>query len=310
MSMEEVAGQIPHHAAAHLIFIVRGCAYAVLILTIWEWLITLRFETLVIWPPATSFRMRILYCVSRYLGIVGQVANAVVITYYLFDSDDKPSDLACRWWFGFQLAITQVLLVSLLLSLIIRLKALYTGLNTKVTRWLYGALCFQTAVVIVSGTHSICHTKFYNTPGCLPLHAAPSVLVLAATEIISHSLIWGLTLYRAFGVYINVGKKLIPLLALVTRDGFWVFVSTTVLLGAILIDAAHRGTSLDHAFSPVPFLFPVYVALVSLSSCRIIMNIYTLASDSPKRQAKFVKTAWSDNIELTSLFTNSDTEDL
>ena len=47
----------------------------------------------------------------------------------------------------------------------------------------------------------------------------------SAIQIVSQLLIWSLTLYKYLELQRSSGRQTIPLLSLVARDGFWVFVS-------------------------------------------------------------------------------------
>ncbi|KAF8906479.1 hypothetical protein CPB84DRAFT_1769897 [Gymnopilus junonius] len=90
----------------------------------------------------------------------------------------------------------------------------------------------------------------------------------------------------------------IPLLSLITRDGLWVFILFTALLAAMLSDAMNREFGMQAA-QLCYVIFPIYVAFVSLSSCRIIMNIRTFALELPTRSLD----SGTEHIELTTLFT-------
>jgi len=280
--------------SAKLMFVVRGCAYAALFLTLYEWFTTLNFETLVIWRKTTDHRLRWIYCISRYLGLVAQAANAFVVAFVQFSRFGSQHN--CRIWYGFQLAVSTVLLLSMDCNLIYRLHALYKG-SRNVTKGLIAGVVVEAVVVIVCGSLAIQCLSFSNDGGCLPLHAPSFVVYLTIIQIVTQVVLWFMTFYQSLKLYIQNGRMKIPLLSLVARDGFWVFVLFTALLAAMLSDAANRefGT---HTAQLCYFVFPICVAVVSLSSCRITMNIKTFASEIPSRSFD----SRSEHIEFTTLF--------
>ncbi|KDR75286.1 hypothetical protein GALMADRAFT_249290 [Galerina marginata CBS 339.88] len=283
---------------AKLMFVVRGCAYAAFFLTVWEWATTLNFETLVIWRKGTDNRLRWLYVVSRYVGLLAQAVNAFVVAFVQFRH--FTSQHHCTMWYSFQLAVSTTLLLSMDLNLIFRLHALYKG-SRRVTWSLVALVVVQGIIVAFYGNSSIRSVTFSDDGGCLPMDAPPSVMYLTVAQIAAQFIIWFMTIYKSLVLYVEHGWMKIPLLSLVARDGFWVFVLFTGLLAGMLSDATNREFG-NHAAQLCYVVFPVYVAVVSLSSCRITMNIRTFASEIPSRSLD----TRTEHIELTTLFTTID----
>ncbi|PPQ80906.1 hypothetical protein CVT26_015068 [Gymnopilus dilepis] len=231
--------------SAKLMLFVRGCAYAAFFLTLWEWITTLNFEALVIWRrKETDKRLRLMYFTSRYLGLLAQATNAFVVAFIQFSNFFASPD-HCRMWYGFQLAVSTVLLVSMDCNLIFRLA--------------------EALVVAVCGTSAIRYLSFSDDGACLPLHATTSVIYLTAVQIGTQLVIWSMTFYKSIVLFCRHGWMKIPLLSLVTRDSLWVFILFTGLLGAMLSDAINREFGMQAA-QLCYVIFPIYVAFVSLSA--------------------------------------------
>ncbi|KAF8971082.1 hypothetical protein BDZ97DRAFT_1336511 [Flammula alnicola] len=256
---------------AKLTFLVRGCAYAALFLTLWEWATTLNFETLIIWRKGTDYRIRWLYCTSRYIGVLAQMINAFVVAFIQFNRFE--SHRHCQIWYGFQL------------------------ITCSVTWPLLAGVVIETVIFTACGCSAIQDLTFAIDGGCLPMHAPPTVMYLTVIQILTQLVIWVLTVYKSYMLYSFSGWKKIPILSLVTRDGFWVFAVFTALLSAILVDASNRQPG-DRTAQLCYIIFPIYVAVVSLSSCRITMNLRTFTSDLPTRSSFD-----TEHVELTTLFT-------
>jgi len=284
--------------SAKLMFVVRGCAYAAFFLTLWEWATTLNFETLVIWRKGTDNRLRWLYVVSRYVGLLAQAVNAFVVAFVQFDH--FVSQHHCKMWYTFQLSVSTVLLLSMDFNLIFRLHALYRG-SRRVTWSLLALVIVEGIVVAFCGSSTIHSVTFSGDGGCLPMDAPSSVVYLTVAQIATQFIIWFMTIYKSLVLYVEHGWMKIPLLSLVARDGFWVFVLFTGLLAGMLSDATNRKFGNPTA-QLCYIVFPVYVGVVSLSSCRITMNIRTFTSEVPSRSLDMR----TEHIELTTLFTTID----
>ncbi|KAF8160884.1 hypothetical protein B0H34DRAFT_356123 [Crassisporium funariophilum] len=287
----------PTAVSAKLTFVVRGFAYAALMLSVWDWITTLSFESLVIWRKSADYRIRWLYCTSRYLGLLAQLANSFVVGFIQFSRFS--TEQHCRVWFGLQLLISGALLLSLEIILVLRIHALYSR-NSRLTWALVIGLVIETVVATACGGSAIRELTFSNDGGCLPMHAPTTVVYMSATQLVTQLVIWSLTLYKHLSTHLELGWTKIPILSLVTRDGFWVFALLATLLAAMIADASRRQFG-NHATLLCYFAFPVYVAIVSLSSCRITMNIQTFSSEPPIQPSFETPTH---SIELTTVFTS------
>uniref|UniRef100_A0A8H7Y7M9 Uncharacterized protein n=1 Tax=Psilocybe cubensis TaxID=181762 RepID=A0A8H7Y7M9_PSICU len=283
-------------ANTKLVHVVRACSYSTFFLGFWDWVTTLNFETRVIWRRTTDKSIRRAYCTSRYVGLVALAINMSVVSFLQFSHFD--SQYQCRIWYGYQLATSTILLYAMNYNLIYRLRALYKG-SPLMNRILITGSTIEAMAVISFGGWSIATLSFSNDGGCLPMHAPPQVLYLTVSQMASQIAICALTSFKSFRLYFQSGWTDMPLLSLVTRDGFAVFLLFMGLLGAMLSDATNREPG-SHTAQLCYFIFPLYVTLLSLSSCRIIINIKTFTSDKCPR---LPSNCGSDNIVLSTVCT-------
>jgi hypothetical protein len=108
---------------------------------------------------------------------------------------------------------------------------------------------------------------------CLVKRAPSTVVYISFLDLLIQTLFWAATLYKHLLTRWESGWQTIPLLSLVTRDSTFTFAPLLVLY-VISIVGAINGADFHHMG------FPILVAITSLSSCRLIMNLQTFTSIS------------------------------
>ncbi|KAF8160883.1 hypothetical protein B0H34DRAFT_355969 [Crassisporium funariophilum] len=230
-----MTGTASHHDAEDQwsMFVVQYACYSSLAFLTWEWLITLSFEVRAIWRKTTPRTTRLLYCAPRYLGLLALSCNSIAITrihaIYIVDRE------TCQWWYGFQLLVSDSMLLSLEVLLMVRVFALFDR-RRRMAMFLSGVLGLKTVVVITLGTFTVRNTTFGDA--CLADYMPVSV--------------------------VYYGWHSIPILSLVTRDGSWTFVILLCMYTVSLVDAINDISRVpERAAQFCHVVFPVLVAMLS-----------------------------------------------
>ncbi|KAF8813724.1 hypothetical protein BYT27DRAFT_7334768 [Phlegmacium glaucopus] len=259
-------------------FQVRYVCYAALSFVTWEWLITLSFEVDFIWRKETPRYTKLLYCAPRYLGLISLICNAVGISYVHQIYFVKHA--RCQWLYAFQLLAMDIILLSLEVLLLVRIFALYDR-RQRIAVFLSIMLGLKTIAVIILSIFAVRRTGFGDA--CLIQRSPSVVLYISVLEVLIQTFIWTATLYKHLLTCWETGWRDIPLLTLVTRDGTFTFV---VLLVLYLLSLTEAISGAQHMIKMKPrpmltslavhnIIFPIIMAVTSLSSCRLIMNMQT-----------------------------------
>ncbi|GLB40018.1 hypothetical protein LshimejAT787_0705280 [Lyophyllum shimeji] len=246
--------------AAHF---VRSCSsVAALSVLIWEGLINFEDEYEHIWHPPTGPAKRI-YLFSRYCGICWQIVDAAAMLGPFSSFRTRP--LMCALWHGSKLFTCISLLAALEIVLSIRLYALY-GKSRSIGIFLSIMLGTGLAVGLTSHVRTMCIVHFNHA--CVVQKTPWDYVYFSVFCFMRHALLWMLTVHKR-----NLGRchhsHRAPIVHLMLRDGAWIFAGISALLAAVI---------------PTSFLIPVMAqtvfpwlpSLVSISTCRIILNMQRL----------------------------------
>jgi len=257
---------------------VQYACYSSLTFIVWEWLITLSFEVDIIWRKETPRYTKLLYCTPRYLGLISLIWNTFMMSYI-----HLVNPKICRWWHGFQVLTADVMLLSLEILLMVRVFALYDR-KQWIAVFLGAVLGLKTTALIILSALTLGMITFGNA--CLVKRAPRTVVYISFLDILIQTLFWAATLYKYLRTRWESGWQTIPLLTLVTRDSAFTFALLLVLYVMSMVDAIN-GAAFHHMG------FPICVAITSLSSCRLIMNMRTFTFIQPGPE--------DDDAQLTTL---------
>ncbi|KDR75285.1 hypothetical protein GALMADRAFT_543563 [Galerina marginata CBS 339.88] len=280
-------------------FIVRYTCYSCITVLTWEWLTTLSFEVRTIWRKSTPYATKLLYFYPRYLGLVSSICNSIAISriheIYIVDRD------TCQWWYGFQLLVSDTMVLALEMLLMFRIFALFER-KPKMAMFLCGLLVSKTVVIILLGVYSIRRITFGDA--CLAKGVPVTVMYSSALEMLVQTVIWCLTLYKHFRTHLEHQRQTIPLLSIVTRDGSWSFLLVSVIYVALIKDAfTGTGRLSDKTARLCDITFPILTSTISFTSCRIIMNMQKFAQsqDSNETDSRgiYLTTVYSDYAQPT-----------
>jgi len=157
------------------------------------------------------------------------------------------------------------MVLSLEILLMVRVFALYDR-KQWIAVFLGTVLGLKTTALIILRALTLCTITFGNA--CLVKRAPHTVVYISFLDILIQTLFWAATLYKYLRTRWEFRWQTIPLLTLVTRDSTFAFAPLLVLYVIAMVDAIN-GAAFHHMG------FPILVAITSLSSCRLIMNMRT-----------------------------------
>ncbi|KAF9528491.1 hypothetical protein CPB83DRAFT_854240 [Crepidotus variabilis] len=251
-----------------IVNLVKYVIYSCITFLAWEWCITFGFELQSIWRKTTPKYTKIVFAFPRYIAIISLTCNAMTLhrIHAIYNVD--PED--CRLWQGLQALSAESMMVCLEVLLLTRLYALFERNCTFGCR-MFAVLCLKIVAIVALDTFTI-RNKSYGD-ACLA-HSSPKTIIYSAVlGILMQTLIWSLTLYKHIRMYLDHGRKDIPLLSLVTRDGSWAFALVTVVCVGSLADAI---IGIGHTTSNRPVRDLVYtlnITIISFVSSRLILNV-------------------------------------
>jgi len=268
-------------AAADLLFSVffRQCsAFAALTCVVCDGVTVFGQEYKYIWrSPLTSAKW--LYLFSRYFGLIAQMWIAWLSCAILFNNarariscifvagplarPPVKSDV-CKLWFIFQIISGRPLFSALEIFLSLRIYALYNR-SYSIALLLGFCISIGPIVTIIYGINSI--PTLLTDSICNPLQPPHGILYVSTAIIVTHSVLWVLTIkQKSFSDNIWGSN---PIVRLVTRDGAWVFI---IIILIFIITIPH--SFVKHMATHVVFSWPM--ALVSILTCRLILNMQSL----------------------------------
>ncbi|KAF9549816.1 hypothetical protein CPC08DRAFT_715391 [Agrocybe pediades] len=228
---------------------------------LYEHVVTCKNEYRHIWRKRFNVVLGI-YLFSRYFALTFQVINTFLV---LIGPLSQPvtSDRTCSLWIAFQVASTTSLVMALDIILMLRIYALY--LKSTRIGFLLGFLLIGTLMTtIVLGCLGLFNGRYSSV--CEPLHMHPSFKYLGVASGVTH--IWLAMLTAAKW---NLAKMGIPVAKLVARDSAW----TLALVFGLLAFLFPYSTGSNGAMAELNIMCPT--TLISIATCRVIMNMRTLA---------------------------------
>lgn len=212
--------------------------------------------------------IRVLYILCRYFGLAAQVANMGLV--YRMSSLSSLPPSTCRLWLSFQISTTYILLNLMGAVLMARIHAFYHRSRRMavllsiifVARF---SLAISMAVIYVPSMEFNGNCEF-RTP-------KPVTFFFLVPEMISQSLILGLTFAKQTLWSSEARKLRAPVVSLLYRDGLVTYVAVLAGLVAIVIYAG-AGSSRESKH----FVFPTFLSILSTSACRIIINLHRLST--------------------------------
>ncbi|KAJ3566636.1 hypothetical protein NP233_g6873 [Leucocoprinus birnbaumii] len=254
-----------------------------LALNFWELLVGLPDEIAFIWRwPCGLNLIKALYILCRYFGLAVQSAN-IGLAHRISSLQPVPAP-ACRVWLSFQISSTYVLLNLVDVVLMTRIYAFYHR-SWKVGFLLGIAFVTRFALAILMAIVYVPAMQFNGT--CEFHMPKPVVLFFLAPEIISQSLILGLTFGKQILSSRNASLPQAPVVALLYRDGLFTYAAVVAGLTAVTIYAGVGSTK-----ESKHFVYPTFLSILSTSACRIIINMQKLSRTFQS----------SESFQLTSIF--------
>ncbi|KAF9463218.1 hypothetical protein BDZ94DRAFT_1259404 [Collybia nuda] len=253
---------------------------------IWDGLLSFSDEYKYIWRgPWTA--VKVIYIFSRWFGITIQIINCALVSSPTFSLSQLPPEI-CRQWFGFQTFAGSCLLGTLVAVLALRVYALYNK-DRRIGILLIVILSTTFIISVVLGILTVRALQFDGNCGAPtpPKEAAyfrhhlflqhsihsTDIHTYSVLLISVHSLMLILTIHKR-----NIGSHdgtRVPVIRVVIRDGAWVFIAVCAMLSVMvlysfaIIVAAH-------------VLFPWPITMVSIFTCRLVLNMQRLKVDDPE----------------------------
>lgn len=208
-----------------------------------------------------------IYLFSRYYGICWHIIDSAAMLGPLASICIQP--LICAIWHGSKLLTCLCLLVALEVVLSLRLYALYCK-NRNIGIFLLIMLSTGVAVMVTCYVRTMRFVHFDDA--CLVRKTPYEYAYFSAFCLMRHSLLWMLTIHKR-----NMGRlgrlNRAPIVNLMLRDGAWIFAAISLLL-AMVIPSSFLIPAIAQA------MFPWFTSLVSIFTCRLILNMQRLQMES------------------------------
>jgi len=263
-------------------------SFAALVFLMLECFSNCHSEYIYIWK-ARPTAVKYIYFISRYTGLIGQIVNYILI-HVLLIAPVKPE--RCRVWYLFLLGTCAIALASLDAILLLRVYALYRQ-NMKV-HILALPLILQFVVASVMSERATRHCTFNSY--CDKPTSPIDISLIGGSVVLAHAALWVATFAKR-----NVAEGRAAVVQLVVREGAWVVL---ILIGVIAISSTYVVVSeLVNPFTI--FVWPT--ALISVITCRIILNMNKLKIEVPRQQGQFDSTEFRlSTFEINSCGVRSD----
>ncbi|KAF9467652.1 hypothetical protein BDZ94DRAFT_1248648 [Collybia nuda] len=259
-------------------YLLKCLTYSSLAFHIWEWLSNFSFEIRHIWRLRKSSIVKWQYLWSRYLGMAAQIADTIA-TRYIHSHYIVPRTF-CVGWYLVQLIISQGLLASLEISLVMRLYALSDSSN-RLRVGLFTLVAVENIIVMVGGVLSILEVEL--EAACLPREPTIHIIIISVTLGVTQMILWGLTIQHSW-------RKKVALTSLVMRDGSWVFAVVSIILVGTNANTFAR----TRTHKPVVNPFSTFVAAMASLNCRIIVNLEGMSRKRANATSMFELTSFVD----------------
>ncbi|KAF8816825.1 hypothetical protein BYT27DRAFT_7181294 [Phlegmacium glaucopus] len=247
-------------------------SFAALVFLMLEYLSNCHSEYKYIWR-AQPTPVKYIYLISRYSGLIGQIVHYSLIHVFLIDAPVKPE--RCRVWFLFLFAICSILVASLDAVLLLRVYALYRQ-NVKVY-----ILALPLILQFVVGSvmmERVTQSHVFNSY-CDKETSPTEIGLFGGTVLLAHAALGLATFAKR-----NIAGGRAAVVKLVVREGAWII----LIFFAIVATSATYAVVFDSANPFAIFVWPT--AVISVITCRIILNMNQLKTELPQERGELAST--------------------
>ncbi|TEB30737.1 hypothetical protein FA13DRAFT_1733158 [Coprinellus micaceus] len=271
---------------ARAVFMRNASCLAALVLVLLEFFANLKNEIRFIWHRPFN-RVKIIYLLSRYTGLLSLVANAFLL--FVGPLSTIPVDIRhCRKWFTGFTVISCAVMFAIDSVAMLRVYVLYNR-NPKIGA-LFASLLMTEATLVT--------TCSAQTIGKVPFNAicnvekTPFTVVYFTCGVIITQL--SLLLFTYMKRRQMVGQRQVPIIKLVFREGTWI----SSVVCCIFLFTVPYSLITGHAKPHVVLIWPT--AILSPAACRVILNMYLLSFRTQSTER------WRDNRSDSTSFTDTD----
>ncbi|KAF8191150.1 hypothetical protein BJ912DRAFT_964215 [Pholiota molesta] len=240
----------------------------------------------------TPFRaVTCLYALARYFPFCVQIVN-LALSEIIHAS---PSPTLCVYTFTAKIISAQLLSTCIETILMIRVYALYNR-TRRTGLFLLAIMISGTSLELTAAV--LCVSKLRPGPRGTICNTKESPIEALVAFVIGGGLIHGTILVMTISkvaIHRKTGWMRTPLVAVLLRDGVFVFLVLSAVLAAfITVETAHGDSVLWWNV-----VYSWYVALLSIVGCRLVLNMRKLAVQRPLNEQN---SSPADSIQLTSFF--------
>ncbi|KAF9002753.1 hypothetical protein BDQ17DRAFT_1542189 [Cyathus striatus] len=240
-----------------------------LIILVLEVLASFQDEYRLIWRQPRTL-VTSLYLFSRYFALLSQSVNCCLVFSLL--SNPPISQTICSAWLHFLMITSQAMLTTLESVLMLRVYALYLQ-NSKIGAWLLFVFVVDLVMALLFGVRTL--PALHYDEVCAGHGTPPEVLYFGGCVIATQLMLWAMTIFKC-----NIAIGGVPVVRLVLRDGAFAFALVCIIFG-ICIPYSFVQDLTAH----VVFLWPI--SLMSMTTCRIILNMHRLKVIAPSISTEF-----------------------
>jgi len=215
--------------------------------------------------------VKLLYIWSRYVPLVGQIANLALTQIYEvpLEASGPASEPSCVGIFVYKTVMAQQTLTCVEIILLIRVYALYNQ-NRRVKYFL--CTIFLTTCALETWSNGRIIKTLLKGKSCIPeIPPFAAAVTFCASASCYQALILCMTLFKYFVVHRERAST--PLTALMLREGFQTCFLTFGMLVINVTDGGIRTTGLRLGDAD----FAWYISLLSVMGCRLILDMRKLA---------------------------------
>lgn len=209
--------------------------------------------------------------ISRYLGLIVHSVNIAFA--FKFTSLFPIPGVLCVIWLVYQIAATYIFLNAIDAVLMIRIYGFYHR-NWKMGVFLCALFAIRFSLaIIITAIHPPSQVDFDENCG---IHMPkPVVFCFLVSEMISQSIILGLTFAQQAFAPEKLPRAPTPVVSVFYRDGIMTYAAVLAGLISVLVYSwiGPRKNS-EH------FVFPVFISILTSATCRIIINMRQLAENN------------------------------
>ncbi|TFK31169.1 hypothetical protein BDQ12DRAFT_717135 [Crucibulum laeve] len=234
------------------------------VIIIWDILLLFNDEYTHIWSTP-SFALKWIYLFARYFPLLFQSTSYYLLTHIL--SRPPISWSICFAWTLAHIAAIRIMTAVIEGVLMLRVYALY-GKNTAVG-WFLVALFLTQRVIAIGVAVRVRKTVQFDEI-CRANAGITDAIVLGAGILVTQVVIWTMTVAKRKARMESRSNS--RFMSLLLRDGAWAFVGIIALYSVIV-----PYSFIVEISSHIAFSWPI--SLLSIATCRIIINMQGLKSD-------------------------------